>query len=68
MVKVDEVNDAGEASSREMLSSFEDAYTVELKDMYSCYVEGKAIETTAEDAMQDLKLFDLMYKQHARQS
>ena len=68
VVKVDELNDAGEASSREILSSFEDAYTVELKNMYSCFVEGSPIKTTAEDALQDLKLFDLMYKQHAKQS
>jgi len=68
VVKVDELNEAGEASSREILSSFEDAYTVELKTMYACVVEGKPIKTTPEDALQDLKLFDLMYKQHARQS
>ncbi|TVY32436.1 Inositol 2-dehydrogenase, partial [Lachnellula occidentalis] len=68
VVKVDELNDAGETSSREILSSFEDAYTVELKNLYSCFVEGKPIKTSAEDALQDLKLFDLMYKQHARQS
>lgn len=68
VVKVDELNDAGETSSREILSSFEDAYTVELKNLYSCFVEGKPIKTTAEDALQDLKLFDLMYKQNARHS
>jgi predicted dehydrogenase len=67
VVKVDELNEAGEASSREILSSFEDAYTVELKTLYSCFVEGKPIKTTAEDALQDLKLYDMMYKQHARQ-
>jgi hypothetical protein len=67
VVNVDELNDAGEASSRKILSSFEDAYTVELKNVYSCFVEGKPIKTTAEDALQDLKLFDLMYNQHAKQ-
>ncbi|KAH8671799.1 myo-inositol 2-dehydrogenase [Tricladium varicosporioides] len=67
VVKVDELNEAGETSSREILSSFEDAYTVELKNLYACFVEGKAIKTTAEDALQDLKLFDLMYKQIVRQ-
>ncbi|KAF4622711.1 hypothetical protein G7Y89_g14316 [Cudoniella acicularis] len=67
VVRVDELNEAGEASSREILSSFEDAYTVELKSLHACFVEGKSIKTTAEDSLQDLKLFDLMYKQLARQ-
>jgi predicted dehydrogenase len=67
VVKVDELNEAGEASSREILSSFEDAYTVELKNLYSCFVESKPIKTTVEDALQDLRLFDLMYKQIAQQ-
>ena len=67
VVKVDELNEAGEATSREILSSFEDAYSVELKEMHNCFVEGKPIKTTAADAAQDLELFDLMYRQHARQ-
>jgi predicted dehydrogenase len=67
IVKVDELNEAGEATSREILSSFEDAYSVELKEIYACFVEGKPIKTTAKDAARDLELFDLMYRQHARQ-
>ena len=67
MVKVDELNEHGEAISREILSSFEDAYSAELQEMYKCFVEGKPIKTTAQDAARDLELFDLMYKQRARQ-
>jgi predicted dehydrogenase len=67
-VRVDELNDNGEASSREILSSFEDAYTVELKEVYDCFVNGKAIKTSAADASLELELFDMMYKQLARQS
>lgn len=66
-VKVDELNEHGEAVSREVLSSFEDAYTVELKDMYTCFALGETIKTSAEDACWDLELFDLMYKQLAKQ-
>ncbi|KAH7348954.1 hypothetical protein BKA65DRAFT_397345 [Rhexocercosporidium sp. MPI-PUGE-AT-0058] len=66
-VKVDELNEQGEATSREVLSSFEDAYTAELKDMYTCFALGEPIKTTAEDACRDLELFDLMYKQLAKQ-
>ncbi len=46
VVKVDELNEHGEATSREILSSFEDAYTVELKDMYVCFALGAPIKTT----------------------
>ncbi|KAH7418843.1 hypothetical protein BKA64DRAFT_717472 [Cadophora sp. MPI-SDFR-AT-0126] len=66
-VKVDELNEHGEAVSREVLSSFEDAYTVELKDMYTCFALGETIKTSAENACRDLELFDLMYKQLAKQ-
>lgn len=67
VVKVDELNKQSEATSREVLSSFEDAYTVELKDMYTCFALGHPIKTSAEDACRDLELFDLMYKQLAKQ-
>jgi hypothetical protein len=63
IVKVDELNEANEATSREILSSYEDAYTVELKEMYQCFVEGKPIKTSADDACKDLELFDSMYRQ-----
>lgn len=68
VVKVDELNDVGEATSKKILSSFEDAYTVELKEMHACFTEGKPIKTNAEDASRDLELFDLMYKKHHRQN
>lgn len=67
IVKVDETNEYGEASSREILSSFEDAYTVELKELYDCFVKGKKIKTTAVDASNELKLYDMMYKQLQKQ-
>jgi predicted dehydrogenase len=62
-VKVEELNEDGEATSREILSSFEDAYTVELKEVYVCFVLGETIKTTAADAAMELKLFNMMYKQ-----
>lgn len=55
------MNDQGELQTRSVLSSYEDAYTAELKDLYECFVNGKEIKTTTEDAMQDLKLYDMMY-------
>lgn len=56
------MNDAGEVESRSMISSYEDAYTAELIQMHECFSTGKKIKTTAEDALQDLKLYDMMYQ------
>jgi predicted dehydrogenase len=64
-VKVEEVSEAGEIQTREMLSSFEDAYTSELQEMHECFTQGKEIKTTAEDALNDLQLFDSMYKKYS---
>src|SRR3954454_2655521 len=63
-VKVDELNERGEAVTREILSSFQDAYTCEFEELYQCLVEGKPIKTSAEDALNDLQLFDMMYKKY----
>ncbi|KPM38197.1 hypothetical protein AK830_g8359 [Neonectria ditissima] len=60
-VEVEELNEAGENEKREILSSYEDAYTAELKELYESIVEGKPIKTTAEDALQDLRLYSMMY-------
>ena len=66
-VKVDEVNEYGEVISRDILSSYEDAYTAELKEMHACFTEGREIKTTVEDALQDLKLFAMLLEQHRQQ-
>lgn len=67
-VKVQEVNDAGEMSTREILGSYEDAYTAELKELWACIVERKDIKTSAEDAMQELKIFDMIYRKWKNRS
>ncbi|KAK8233964.1 hypothetical protein HDK90DRAFT_285666 [Phyllosticta capitalensis] len=59
-VRVSEVNEHGEFVTRELLSSYEDAYTAELQEMHACFAEGRPIKTTPEDAMQDLRLFDMI--------
>ncbi|SMR59057.1 unnamed protein product [Zymoseptoria tritici ST99CH_1E4] len=61
-VKVWELNEAGEMQTREMMGSYEDAYTAELRELYQCIVDGKSVKTTVRDAMQDLKLYDMMYQ------
>lgn len=61
-VRVEEVNEYGEKQVREILSSYEDAYTAELTEMYECFVNGRDIKTSAEDAVEDLRLYDAMYR------
>jgi hypothetical protein len=63
-VRVDELNESGEAVTREILSSFQDTYTCEFEELYKCLVEGKSIKTSARDALDDLRLFDMMYKKY----
>ncbi|KAM3423289.1 hypothetical protein BST61_g728 [Cercospora zeina] len=61
-VVVQEQNSAGEMETREMVGSYEDAYTVELQELYECIVNGKKVKTSAEDAREDLRLYDWMYR------
>jgi len=63
LVSVDEVNEQGEFSQREIRPSYEDAYTVELKALHENLTKGTRIKTTVEDAMQDLEIFQLILKQ-----
>jgi predicted dehydrogenase len=61
-VTVQELNDAGEMETREMLGSYEDAYTAELQELFECLRNGKEIKTTARDAMEELRLYDMIYE------
>ncbi|KAK5797748.1 hypothetical protein VI817_004039 [Penicillium citrinum] len=61
-VEVEEVNEQGEVQRRNVLSSYEDAYTAELQVMYNAFVNGDDIKTTVEDAKKDLQIYDMMYK------
>lgn len=61
-VTVQEVNEDGEMQTREMLGSYEDAYTAELQELYECLRNGKEIKTSATDAMEDLRLYDMIYQ------
>lgn len=61
-MEVEEPNEQGEIQRRTILSSYEDAYTAELQEMYEAFAHGKAIKTTVEDAKKDLEIYDMMYK------
>nr|OQO24845.1 hypothetical protein B0A51_10332 [Rachicladosporium sp. CCFEE 5018] len=60
-VTVHEVNEFGEIQTREMIGSYEDAYTTDLQEMYECFVDGKEIKTSLEDAKEDLRIYDMIY-------
>lgn len=66
-VEVDEVNERGEAQHRSVLSSYEDAYTAELQELYEALVNDKPIKSTLFDAQQDLQIYDMMYRRLAQQ-
>lgn len=66
-VVVEEVNEHGEIQTREILSSYEDAYTAELAEMHACLTQGRQIKTSVEDAIQDLTIYDMMYAEYDRQ-
>ena len=42
--------------------TYEDNYTHELRELYEVVVNGKEVKTTAEDAGNDLKLFQMIMK------
>lgn len=48
--------------------TYEDPYTIELKELYSVIVDGKPVKTTAEDAKLDLEIFRMLFKAAAASS
>ncbi|CAG8219789.1 unnamed protein product [Penicillium salamii] len=42
--------------------TYEDSYTLELKELHAMIVEGAPIRTTAQDAKEDLKIFRMLVK------
>lgn len=48
--------------------TYEDAYTLEMKKLWKMVVEGEAVKTTAQDALQDIELFGMIMKHGFGQS
>jgi hypothetical protein len=42
--------------------TYEDSYTLEMKELYAVVTEGKQIKTTAEDAKKDVEIFGMIMK------
>ncbi|MCJ1390994.1 hypothetical protein MMC18_003855 [Xylographa bjoerkii] len=62
VVVVEEKGEGGEKVRREVMSSYEDAYTAEMRELWGCLVEGRKCKTMVGDALEDLRLFDMMYE------
>lgn len=46
--------------------TYEDPYTIEMKELHQMVVGGKAIKTTAEDAKKDLEIFRMLVRSAAK--
>ncbi|EXJ84358.1 hypothetical protein A1O3_05025 [Capronia epimyces CBS 606.96] len=42
--------------------TYEDPYTLEMKELYGMVVHGQSVKTTAEDAKEDLRIFQMIMK------
>ncbi len=42
--------------------TYEDPYTLEMKELYDWVVNGKEVKTTVKDAREDLKIFQMIMK------
>ena len=49
------------------LTTEPDPYTLEMKELYALITEGKPVKTTAQDAAQDLKIFQMIMKAGTQQ-
>ena len=45
-----------------VIKTYEDPYTLEMKELYQVVVHGKEVKTTAEDARKDLEVFQMIMK------
>lgn len=61
-VVVDERAPGGGAQTREVLATYEDAYTSELRELHECLVEGREIKTSVSDAILDLEIFQMVLR------
>ncbi|KAB8072935.1 hypothetical protein BDV29DRAFT_143266 [Aspergillus leporis] len=64
---VETANEKGELKKTESVSSWEDAFFAELKALHAYLIDGKPVQTTARDSLQDLKLFQEIFEQYDRQ-
>ncbi|KXJ96066.1 hypothetical protein Micbo1qcDRAFT_231189 [Microdochium bolleyi] len=56
---------SGELRQTTIRKTYEDPYTIEWRRFWEFVVEGKAVKTTAEDALQDLEVFTMIVRHGA---
>ena len=61
-LQIKERDAEGNYTERVVRPTYEDAYTLQWKSLYSSVVEGKPVKTTPLDAAQDLEIFDMIMK------
>lgn len=67
MVVREDVNGSGPLKETTVTKTYEDPYTLELRELYALATEGKPVKTTVEDAAQDLKISQMILKAGASQ-
>lgn len=63
----EDVDGTGALKETVVRKTYEDPYTLELRELYALATEGKSVKTTAEDAAQDLKIFQMILQAGASQ-
>lgn len=66
-VVVEAADERGGLKQTETVSTWEEAYQEELKALHGYLVEGKEAKTTARDSLEDIRLFQTIFKQYDRQ-
>ncbi|KAH7134449.1 hypothetical protein EDB81DRAFT_694855 [Dactylonectria macrodidyma] len=47
---------------KKIRKTYEDAYTLEMLELYDCVIQGKTPKSSAEDARKDIELFEMIMK------
>jgi predicted dehydrogenase len=59
-------NAEGAYKESKVIKTYEDPYTLEMKELYQVVVNGKEVKTSAQDARKDLEIFQMIMKASAR--
>lgn len=63
----EDVDGNGSLKETTILKTYEDPYTLEMRELYALAMEGKKVKTTVEDAAMDLKIFQMIMQAGAAQ-
>ena len=68
-MEIKELGSDGAYIQRVVRRTYEDPYTLEMKELYAAVVDGKPVKTTAEDARKEVEIFQMIMRagtgQHA---